>query len=426
MANTKKQIFNGPTGTPEGTIKLDEGVKNAIEGMQNRIAEKVDGVSSEVKNLGEQMTDTEGKIADLDQRMASIQVSHGEDRDPMGGYKNHAEFLIDVKNASLGSVSDKLKKFAAVGSDEAATFSDPSGGFLLPEGVLAGVMETDPFAIQADTGLSSTRIPMDTQVVHINARVDKDHSTSVTGGFRVYRRGEAQTVAASKGTYEQVKLSAEALMGLAYGTDELITRSPSSFAALIQAGFSTEYRSKLNGERLRGTGAGQYMGVLNSPALITVAKDGSQTADTITGSNLQRMRARIWGYNQAVWMINQDCYESVSQAHIALSNTDVKVFTAGNGVDVPDTILGRPVVWDENMSTLGDKGDVALLNWDEYLEGQLGGVEFAQSVHVRFESNETAFKFNVYNDGQPWWRSALTPKQSAVTLSPFVTLAERA
>ena len=426
MANKKKSmIFN--VGDGAKTIELSEGVKNAIESVQNRIAEKVDGVSTEVKNLGEKMTDTDGKIADLDQRVASIQVTHNEDKDPMGGYNSHADFLKDIMAAGSGKgVPDRLKKFSAVGTDEAATFSNPDGGFLIPEGIMQGVMETNPFAIQADTGLSTRRVPMEQQVVHINARVDKNHSSSVTGGFRVYRRGEAQTVSASKTQFEQIKLSAEALMGLAYGTDELLSRSPSSFAALISAGFETEYRSKLNNERLRGTGAGEYMGVLNSPALIEVAKEGSQTADTINGTNLQKMRARCWGYGDAVWMVNQDAYTSISTAHISLSNDDVPLFVPGNGVDTPDTILGRPVVYDENMSTLGDKGDILLVNWNEYLEGFLGGVEQASSMHVRFEYNETAFKFNVYCDGQPWWRTALTPKQSATTLSPFVTLAERA
>jgi len=125
-------------------------------------------------------------------------------------------------------------------------------------------------------------------------------------------------------------------------------------------------------------------------------------------------------------MVNQDAYNSISTAHVSLTNDDVPLFVPGNGVDTPDTILDRPVVYDENMSTLGDLGDIVLVNWNEYLEGFLGGVEQASSIHVRFEYNETAFKFNVYNDGQPWWRSALTPKNSTDTLSPFVTLAERA
>ena len=47
-------------------------------------------------------------------------------------------------------------------------------------------------------------------------------------------------------------------------------------------------------------------------------------------------------------------------------------------------------------------------------------------MHVRFENHEQVFKFWTENAGAPWWRSALTPKNGANTLSPFVTLAARA
>jgi hypothetical protein len=49
-----------------------------------------------------------------------------------------------------------------------------------------------------------------------------------------------------------------------------------------------------------------------------------------------------------------------------------------------------------------------------------------ESIHVRFLYNERTFRFVLLNAGQPWWKSALTPKHSSNTLSPFVTLAPRA
>ena len=46
-------------------------------------------------------------------------------------------------------------------------------------------------------------------------------------------------------------------------------------------------------------------------------------------------------------------------------------------------------------------------------------------MHVRFLAAERAFRFYRRNDGQWWWRSALTPRAGS-TLSPVVTLATRA
>ena len=166
------------------------------------------------------------------------------------------------------------------------------------------------------------------------------------------------------------------------------------------------------------------MGVLNSPSLLTVAKETEQSEDTIVGTNIIKMRSRIWNYAQAVWMCNQDTYEQLTGVRISGTNSDKFLFHPENGTDVPATLLGRPVIFDENMSTVGSLGDLMLINWNEYLEGVWGGPTFMESVHVRFVENETAFKFNTYNAGAPWWRSVLTPKNGA-TISPFIALAAR-
>ena len=69
-----------------------------------------------------------------------------------------------------------------------------------------------------------------------------------------------------------------------------------------------------------------------------------------------------------------------------------------------------------------------LVVWSQYLWGTLGSPvpRRAESIHVRFLNHERTFKFWQENDGQPWWRSVLTPKESTDTLSPVVVLAERA
>lgn len=420
----------------EINVKMDEEVMKSFDTLNVGIKDMKDETFSKInsieKNLSEKIENNDTDLKSIEKKVNMLSVSNPEKKDGTAGFKNHIEFYNSVIEAGkhdnrLDKMPEKLAPlYNAVGGDEAKVSNDPDGGFLVPVAFLAGLLTTDPQAIQIDTGTRTRKIPMQADTVYINARVDKDHSSSVTGGFNVYRREEAAAVTASKAVYEQIKLQANSLMGLSYATEEVISRSPMSFAALIQTGFSDEKISKLNGERLWGTGVGEYTGVFNSPALVTVAKEGSQVADTIKGANLIKMRARAWRYGAAIWMANHDTYTQLTSAHIAGTNTDNYLFAPGNGVDVPDTLLGRPIVFDENAATLGDKGDISLINWNEYLEGMLGGITFMESVHVRFIYNERAFRFTIYNDGAPWWRTALTPKRSSSTLSPFVTLAERA
>lgn len=418
--------------SPEFKQQLDEigkSVNSAKENALNAVEETkktVNALNVKFDEQGKKMDELEKSV-----NMLSISVKDSKQDDPKRGFKNHIEFFNAVIQAGMnGMRPDKMDArlvplFNAVGSDESRASSNPDGGFLIAPAFMPGVMQTSGLELQNDIGAMTRKVPMSTDVIYINARVDKDHSSSVSGGFRVYRREEAASVESSKAKFEQVKLQANPLTGLSYATEEILARSPMSFAALIQSGFADEKSSKLNYERLWGTGVGEYLGIYNSPCKIEVAKENAQSNDTINGTNIIKMRARAYRYNQCIWMANQDTLPALMSAHIAGTNGDVFLFAPGNGVDKPDTLLGRPILFDENMATLGDAGDIALVNWNEYLEGTLGGATFEESIHVRFVYNERAFRFNVYNDGMPWWKTVLTPKKSATTLSPFVFLAAR-
>ena len=173
---------------------------------------------------------------------------------------------------------------------------------------------------------------------------------------------------------------------------------------------------------LNGTGVGQFEGVTVSPAFISVAKESAQTADTIVAENIQKMRARCWGYDNAVWLANHDTIPSLAQLQ---GGDSANIWQPRMTDDIPDRITGRPVFFSEYPATLGDANDILCLNMNEYLVGTLQGLQSAESTHVRFVNHERTFKFWLENDGRGWGRSALTPKRGA-TLSPFVGLAERA
>lgn len=342
------------------------------------------------------------------------------------GYRNPREFLLAVMHAYQRGTSDdpRLKSLAA-GADEQSTVSDPYGGFLVPEGFLPQLLtvaaEVDP------TVGRTTDIPMTSPVVSIPARVDKTHTSSVSGGLRVYRRGETDTSSSSRMEVEQVKLEAVSLMGLAYATEELLSRSAISFVALLEAGFRDEFASVLLQEKLFGTGAGEFEGILNAACTVSQAKETGQAATTIVYENIVKMRSRCWGYANAVWLANHDCMPQLMLLNQTVGTGGVPVWQPSAREDHPDMLLGRPLFFSEFCETLGTVGDIYCANWSQYLVGTLGGSDpmMAESMHVRFVNNERTFRFLLYNDGRPWWRSALTPDKSSTTLSPFVTLATR-
>lgn len=361
------------------------------------------------------------------------------------GFKNDREFLTSVMKAYMtGTMDERLVTLyepnvaaqkeggtvrKTVGSDEARGISDPYGGFLVPVTFTPDLLKIDP---EADPiGGRTNKIPMATPTVKMPARTDKNHTTSVSGGLTVTRRPETVAGTAAQMQFEQVVLDAHTLFGLSYATEELLRDSPISFAAILSAGFSDQFVYHLIKERLYGTGVGEFLGILTAldsnsvGPTISVAKETSQAAATIVFENVTKMRAQCWGYQNAVWLANHDCYPQLASLKLDIGIAGTAMYTPSLREDRPDMLNGRPIFYTEYAKTVGTQGDLILANWTQYLEGTYQPMQNDESVHVRFVNHERTFKFWMRNAGQPWWKSALTPVYSSKKLSPFVVLDTR-
>jgi len=410
---------------------MPDEIKNALENISAKVTDAVQASETKIldqvkASLDENSKDVENKLNEIENKVETLNFTmhdNAED-DPKAGYKNHVEYLNDVMEAGkTGVASDRLNKAHkilsiknAVGSDEQNVSSNPDGGFLIPEFTVPGVVTRDPQKLQGDLGQYTRRIPMSTSNIKLNARVDENHSTSVTGGIVVGRRSEMAQITANKMQFQQVSLETSELVGMAFATHQLLQDSPISFMSLINDAFGAEHIAKLNYERLWGTGAGEFEGVYTSPAKLTVAR---ATASKISGEDILGMVMKCWDYDNAYWVANQNTLLQLTNAHIALSNTDVQgLYDAKT-----KTLFGRPVLFNENASTLGTAGDLGLINFNEYLEGTRGGIEYASSIHLRFDYAETAFRTIQENAGSSWWKTYLTPKNGS-TMSPIVQLTD--
>jgi len=347
--------------------------------------------------------------------------------DPSRGYRDMRSFLTDVMRATVSrQVPKQLATLrpsrdfgqivATAGSDEHSTFDDGSLGFMVPEVLLPGLLMT---SAPADPFPDTLQVPMPTSTIKINARVDKNHSSSVSGGLRVYRRAETGTGTASRVEIEQVTLQANPLIGISYATEELMQDAPGVAMALIEAGFRDEFLSKRVQEIISGTGVGEYLGIDNCGAKIDVAKETGQAADTLTFANIVKMFARLWGSGR--WVANKTCLPQLAQMN---GGTNGLIWQPSAREGEPGTLLGLPLQWSEYCAAVGDVGDIRLNNMSQFLEGTRQDLQTAESIHVRFLELESTFRFSKRTAGTPWWRAALTPKNGD-TLSPFIRLAAR-
>ena len=320
-----------------------------------------------------------------------------------------------------GKVDERLTTRAASGLNE-RTPSD--GGFLVQQDFVTELLKRT-----YETGILASKvkkIPISTNAngMKINA-IDEDSRANGSrwGGVQTYWEGEADEITASKPKFKQMELSLKKLTGLCYATDELL-QDAAALEAVIRQAFAEEFGFKIDDAILSGSGEGEPLGILNSGAIVTVAKEASQT-DTITVENLIKMWNRLWSRSRAnaVWYINQELEPYLYTLKIG----DKPVYIPAGGLSEKPygTLFGRPVVPIEQCSAAGEVGDIILADIGQYLLIDKGGIKSASSIHVRFLYDENVFRFIYRVDGKPIWTKPLTPYKGSATVSPFVTLAKR-
>jgi HK97 family phage major capsid protein len=251
------------------------------------------------------------------------------------------------------------------------------------------------------------------------------------GGVQVYRGAEADSATAKKPKFGKWECRLEDIIGSAYMTERLL-QDAASIQAVFETGFMEEFRFTAENEMVRGTGAGQMLGILNSDALVTVAKETGQPADTIQYENIAKMwksvhpRARMAG----AWYYNQELEDQFDSLQIGTGATATLVYMPPGGISGAKygTIKGRPAIPLEYASGKGDVGDIFFAAWNRYKVITKGGLQSADSIHVRFLNNERTFRWITRINGAPKDKSTITPfkaTDSTFRLGNFVTLAAR-
>lgn len=325
---------------------------------------------------------------------------------------NILDWLSDIR---LATVEDdyhaKVRLHNAAGSDEQSTVDDPYGGYLVPEIWRPTLQEVKVFDPTVDM---VTTVPMTSNRVHVPARVDKDHATvpsTQTGGFRMLARSETQAATSSRGEVELVTLNAHSITGLVYVTEEMMQDDPGAASLLVRQGLAQQLGYYLLDKKINGTGVGEPEGILNSPCNVVVSRAPAQ--------DVFDMASRAWRLDQSIWLVNNANFREFMVGSYEYSLTDVAVNHAY--FSSTHTVCGRPVYLCEFVPTGDSAGSIILWQPSEYLLGVRSEL-LTESIYIRFAEHENAFRFVWRGDGRMWWRSALTPRFGANTLSPVVSL----
>lgn len=329
-----------------------------------------------------------------------------------------AEFISAVVRHGVGGAVDPRLTMQAAISGASESGADV-GGFLIPTEFAERLWSRT--YLQSEILRRCERIPVTHgDSIKLPAISENSRKDGARHGIalRFLREGEAFPV--SKPNLRQIELKLRKLGGLGYVTDELINDAP-ALVAWLERAFSVEAAFVIEGQALFGTGASFPLGILNSNAVIVVEPEVGQAPGTVTPENLLSMISRLWAssHTGAVWLLSTDVFSQLAD----------KSFTNGQPAVVysPDgrrSILSAPVLLSEHTGVVGEVGDIVLADFSQYALAEKTP-KFLSSIHVRFLADESIFRFSWRADGAPLWASPITPKNSALPQSPFITLASR-
>lgn len=379
--------------------------------------------------------DIEEGLKDIDTLNEHTSKSFSDVSQPQGPKMGWTEFLKAAYKAGhrspvIQDVDPRLMWFSDSKDGQSghptkamAEGTGASGGFLVPSEFYNQLQ-----AVQGESALvrpRATKIRIRRRQVDIPV-VDQTDTTAGTpawfGGMQAYWAEEAAEKTATDASFRKVSLVAHKLIMYTRASDELLDDAAISLSDFLTGpmGFAGAITWYEDYSFLRGTGAGQPLGILNAGCTKTILRE---TANAVGYDDLMDMYMGMLpeSVGSAVWMCNP----------LILKELATVVDPNGNYIwqpnardNTPNTLFGRPVIFTEKLPTLGTTGDIVFADWRYYLIGDRQATTVESTTYDRWQYDQTSFRAVHRVDGQPWCSTEFTLADGTHTVSPFVVLSE--
>lgn len=422
-----------------------EGVSNkAFETARKSMIEEATGAA--VKAVEKTLKDMAGG----ESKMIHISVKDRSDDDPTFGYlpgnqKSFDElrkdpgaihfafgqFARDVQKAHTGNgMTPTLQKCRersekmitkAAGDGMVATGAGEDGGFLIFSA--ASRLIQDASLEAAIVRPRANKITMSTQLLQVPYLRDLAHNTGVVyGGVKVYFDDELSQSTESKVKLDKMEHKLKKMTALGFASEEWIKWSPVSLGSWLIPKFGEAIGWKEDLCFLGSKGGAQPLGIGSAGCKISVGKETGQDAGTFVLENSTKMfaRLRVRKESAVAWLMNRTVFPQLPLFNIAAGTGGAPVFTNNVAGKPGQALWGYPIIWTEKVPALGTAGAIRLVDFSDYVVADdQSGPEIAQSMHLKFDYGQQAFRIVKYIDGQNESVSALTPVYGD-TLSPVV------
>ncbi|MFI1562196.1 phage major capsid protein [Streptomyces sp. NPDC020490] len=430
-AASAKEIVKSPKALTEFIVDFAKGQMAKAPEIEQQIRDQVDrGIAEALRN--DRQVEQIHRL-NFDPNGAPVRNKHYNPKAPGAKldtrFSNWGEFLGSTWDGNRSQESYAAQADIKQIQNSFGSTVPGDGGFLIPEQLRAELLRV---SLESAVVRSRARtVPMETLSVPYPMIDSTSNASSVYGGITGYWTEEGGSLTDSSPTFGRINLIAKKLTLYSEIPNELFQDSIISLQQFMSETYPEALAWFEDVAFTTGNGAGQPLGYLNAPAAVTVAKETGQAAGSIVWENIVKMYARMLpsSMNRAVWVCHVDTFPELATMALSVGTGGSAVWV-GNlsqpGADAPPmSILGRPVVFTEKVSSVGTVGDINLVDFGYYLIGDRQVMQSSTSAEYKFANDKTAMRVIERVDGQPWIQSAITPNQGSNTLSPFVKLATR-
>lgn len=358
-----------------------------------------------------------------EERMLNLEKEQREQKSAQTSpkeFRSGGDFMVALYNLVKKSHRDPRLDALSIENVKALSGEEGlKGGILIPAAQQTQILEVA--GEKSFVRQYATVVPMESRIVNWPALDYSRGAAGVnafSGGIRGYWPEENNAPTESQPYFKGVTLHARELEALCYVPNSLLRDSAVSLQTFFsgQQGFGGTFANEIDYKAINGVGNGSPLGVLNSPAKLTVSRSASTTfkfVDAVT------MLSKMLTTGSARWVINRSVMPQLLQFVDAGNNS---LFMANAAIAPEGTLLGLPVDWTGKNPVLGTAGDVMLIDWSYYLLGERQGMTMEVDTSYKFAESQTAYKATMAVDGQPWLHSVITLMDGTTTVSPYVVL----
>jgi HK97 family phage major capsid protein len=351
------------------------------------------------------------------------------------GFAHWGQFFQAVRDSSrLGGTMDQRLRGVYNGPSQSSNEnSGAEGGYIVApewgpeimrliagEDSLIGMMNVTPISGNTYVQATDQRAPWDN-----------------TGGVRAFWGAEGAQYQQSAVDLKAVTKRLCKLTALVPCTEEILEDAPSLDSYLKEkVGTIFDFQIKL--ALIQGSGSDSPLGILNSPALVTVPKLAGQAASTIVFQNVLDMWAQLLpgSEGRAFWLATKRAQEQLMKMYIPIPNSAGTDTVSGLPCYIPmgsgiqgkpyDRLMGRPIMYSEACSGLGSPGDLILVDGQQYgVILKTAGLVTQFSIHLFFDYGVSCYRFHMRLDGSPFLSAPVLSRDGTTYYSPFVALAQR-